>query len=330
MLHLAIIGFGNVAREFVRLLQAKREQLALDYRITGIASRRLGFIVDSGGLAEDALLHGRFPQAYAGNIGDWLRLAGADVLFECTTLEPRSGQPAIDHLRAALEHGAHAISANKGPVVHGYEELTALARQRGRRFLFESSVMDGIPVFNLFRECLPGVELRGIRGVLNSTTNVILDEMARGASFEEGVRSAQEIGVAEADPSNDVDGWDAAVKLVALARVLMRSGIRLEDVERQGIRGVSAAEIRAAQDRGCIYRLVAHAQIREGRLVASVRPEALPLSDALAQVRGTSSALYLQTDICPEIGIVETGPGLVTTAYGLVTDLIAAVRDAVE
>ena len=142
-------------------------------------------------------------------------------MFESTPVNYATGQPAVDYLRAALEHGMHAVSANKGPVVHAYRELTALARSKGVNYYFESAVMDGAPIFSLFRETLPAVSLRGFRGILNSTTNLILTRMEAGESFDQAVAYAQSIGIAETDPSGDVDGWDAAVKVAALATVLM-------------------------------------------------------------------------------------------------------------
>jgi len=141
------------------------------------------------------------------DVRGWLRLAKADILFEATSLSPRDGQPAIDHIRAALEMGAHAITANKGPIVHAYEELNCLAVANGRKFLFESTVMDGVPIFSLFRDNLPTIHLNGFRGILNSTTNVILSGMEEGLSFDESLAKAQQIGVAETDPSNDIEGW---------------------------------------------------------------------------------------------------------------------------
>lgn len=327
--NLAIAGLGNVGRALVALLARKRvelERLGVAYRITGVASRRLGWVAHAEGLDEAALLRGEAGRANAADVAEWLAAARADVLFECTPLARRTGEPATSHLRAALEHGAHAISANKGPVVHALDELSALAAARGKRFLFESAVMDGAPVFNLFRECMPAVEVRSIRGVLNSTTNVILEAMELGASFEEGVARARELGVAEADPSDDVDGWDGAVKIAALARVLMGAAPRLEEIERAGIRELTASDVAAARAERRVYKLVCRAERRDGTVVASVRPEALEAGDPLALVRGTSSAVYFRTDVCPEIGIVETDPGLETTAYGLLSDFLRAAR----
>src|SRR5581483_3004305 len=169
-------------------------------------------------------------------------------------------------LICALEHGAHAISANKGPVVFGYEALTALAAKMHRKFYFESAVMDGVPIFNMFRECLPAIELRGFRGILNSTTNVILEAMEQGKSFDEAVRYTQQIGVAESDPANDIDGWDAAVKVAALTTVLMHKRMFPSQVERHGIREITAAEIKAARAEGKRYKVVCSAALKDGEV----------------------------------------------------------------
>ena len=142
-----------------------------------------------------------------------------DVLFETTSLNPETGQPAIDYLRASLEAGVHT-TANKGPIVYAYDELSTLAESAGKHFLFESTVLDSAPVFSLFRETLPLARVRGFSGIFNSTTNVILETIEAGRSFEEGVKAAQELGVAETDPSHDVDGWDATMKVCAIARVI--------------------------------------------------------------------------------------------------------------
>jgi len=261
------------------------------------------------------------------DVREWLRLAKADVLFEATSLSPRDGQPAIDHIRAALELGAHAITANKGPIVHAYEELNSLASANGRRFLFESTVMDGVPIFSLFRDNLPALHLRGFRGILNSTTNVILCGMEEGLSFDEALARAQHIGVAETDPSNDVEGWDAAVKVAALVRVLMGAPIRLDEIQRQGIGELRGEAVRAARSEGRPYKLVCRAQRTNQIITASVRPEQVPLSDPLAWVAGTSSIVYFETDIFPGLAITENNPGLEATAYGMLADFVGAVTE---
>ena len=261
------------------------------------------------------------------DVREWLRVAKADVLFEATSLSPRDGQPAIDHIRAALEMGAHAITANKGPIVHAYEELSSLAVAKGRRFLFESTVMDGAPIFALFRDNLPVVQLRGFRGILNSTTNVILSGMEEGLSFAESLAKAQQIGIAETDPCNDIEGWDAAVKVAALIRVLMGVPVRLDEIQREGIGRLSGEAVRAARSGGQPYKLVCRAQRTDRGVTASVRPEQVPLSDPLAWVAGTSSIVYFETDIFPGLAITENNPGLETTAYGMLADFVRAVAE---
>jgi homoserine dehydrogenase len=290
----------------------------------------MGWIADADGLDGDILLSGnssaqsRATASAPHDVREWLRLAKADVLFEATSLSPRDGQPAINHIRAALEAGAHAITANKGPIVHAYEELSSQAVAKGRRFLFESTVMDGVPIFALFRDNLPVIRLHGFRGILNSTTNVILTGMEEGLSFDESLAKAQQIGIAETDPSNDVDGWDAAVKVAALIRVLMGVRIRLEEIQREGIGELSGEAVRAARADGRPYKLVCRAQRAGESVIASVRPEQVPLSDPLAWVAGTSSIVYFETDIFPGLAITENNPGLEATAYGMLADFVRA------
>jgi homoserine dehydrogenase len=336
-LNLALVGFGNVNRTLLNLLQQKRaglrERYAIDWHITGVASRRIGWLVNESGfnvnsllIAQDAAAFGALGGREFTGYKGWLDAAQPDVVFEATSLNVETGQPAIDHIRAALEHGAHAITANKGPVVHAYEELRDLAARRGKQFLFESTVMDGVPIFSLFRDTLPAIQVKGFKGILNSTTNVMLTGMEQGLSFDDSLRQAQQLGVAETDASFDIDGWDAAVKVAALATVIM--GVRLppQAVERQGIRDLSAELARSARERGRPYKLICRAQRTASGVSGSVRPEQIPLTDPMALVSGTSSILRFETDIFPGLTLTEENPGLYATAYGMLADLISAVR----
>lgn len=334
--NLCLLGFGNVNRTLVRLLVDRKAELrtrGIDWRITGVASRRLGWVADPGGLdvaslSGSPMLPESFPSALRvnRNVRDWLRAAKADVLFEATSLNVENGQPAVDHIRAALEHGAHAITANKGPIVHAYDELHDLAAANRRRFLFESTVMDGIPIFSMFRENLPAIHVNGFRGILNSTTNVILGEMERGMSFEAALARAKELGVAETDATHDLEGWDAAVKVAALVIVVMGDRIRLNDVQREGISRLTGEEVRAARAAGTAFKLVCRAQRTSQGVEAKVAPERVPLSDPLAWVAGTSSIVYFETDIFPGLCITEENPGLYATAYGMLADFVKAVE----
>ena len=333
--NLCFLGFGNVGRALARLLVTKsaelREQYGIEWQITGVASRRLGWLssgVDSfdarSQFADDSF---KENASSSNSVGEWLQAAKPDVVFETTSLNPESGQPAIDYLRAVLEFGAHAITANKGVVVHGFPELNALAGSKGKRLLFESAVLDSAPVFSLFRETLPAAKLRTFSGVFSSTTNLIIETMEAGRSFEEGLKTAQDLGVAETDPSHDIDGWDATVKVCALASVLMNVALKPQDVAREGIRGLSPRTLQAARAAGTPFKLMARAKLgADGKLVATVRPEQVSTSDPLGNVRGTSLAIHFELDMMPGLTITSHRPNLQSTAYGMLADFINAVR----
>jgi homoserine dehydrogenase len=323
-----------VGREFVRLLVAKRAELRdkydIEWRITGLSSRRIGWIAEPNGLDPDALLAQQIPATPAWktphDLRQWLCTADPQVFFEASSLDWRTGQPAIDHLKAALESGAHAVSANKGPIVHAYRELRELAKAKARRFLFESTVMDGTPIFSMFPHSLPATELRGFRGVLNATTNVVLTEMERGLTLEQAVKKAQEIGVAETDPSDDLDGWDAAVKVAALVIVLMGVELKLDQIERTGVRNLTTDQVRSARESGMRYKLICRAERTPSGVRASVKPEPLPLTDPLALLDGTTSAVRFDLDVFG-LTITEHKATVIATAYGLLGDFIRAVAN---
>ena len=332
--NLCFLGFGNVGRALARLFVAKSAELrqlhGIEWRITGVATRRLGWLSNQEGFNVEALLTKDVQQENtlrAGDIHEWLQRSRPSAVLETTSLNVETGQPAIDYLRAALQAGAHAITANKGTVVYAYDELTELAQRTGKRFLFESTVMDSAPVFSLFRETLPAVRLRSFSGVFNSTTNVILEAMETGRTFDEGVKAAQELGVAETDPSHDVDGWDSTVKVCALATVLMKKPLKPNDVRREGIRGLDAQTLRAARAEGRPFKLVARANVSaDGSVSASVKPEQLAATDPLSCVRGTSLAGHFELDMMPGLTIMSHRPNLQSTAYGLLADFINAIR----
>jgi homoserine dehydrogenase len=186
--------------------------------------------------------------------------------------------------------------------------------------------MDGVPIFSLFAATLPAIEVSGFRAILNSTTNVILGEMESGATLEQAVHKAQQIGVAETDPSDDIDGWDATFKTVALANVILGGRLTPNDVVREGIRSLDPRQVVAARAAGRPYKLLCRAYREGATILASVCPTQLPLSDPLAVLTGTSSAVYFETDMFPAIGITEVKGGLDATAYGLLADFVRAVR----
>ncbi|HYK19495.1 MAG TPA: hypothetical protein VEV42_02100 [Pyrinomonadaceae bacterium] len=328
---LCFIGFGNVGRALARLLVAKsaelRESYGIEWEITGVATRRMGWRASDEALDVSRLLAGSNETPAESGINEWLARARPHVLFETTSLNPETGQPAIDYLKASLLHGAHTITANKAPIVYSYDELNEIAKANDKRFLFESTVLDSAPVFSLFRETLPAVKIRGFSGVFNSTTNVILETMEAGRSFAEGVKAAQELGVAETDPSHDVDGWDSIMKICAIARVILRAPLLPKNVRREGIRSLDAAILQTARAEGKPYKLVSRAVVNaDGSVTASVRPEQISFSDPLGGVRGTSLAVHFELDTIPGLTIISHRPNLQSTAYGLLADFINAVH----
>ena len=258
-------------------------------------------------------------------------LAGSDadlrIVVETTTLDVTSGEPATSHVRAAIAAGCHVVTANKGPVAFAYGSLRDQATAAGVSFLFEGAVMDGIPVFNMVRETMPGIRILGFEGVVNATTNHILTEMERGASFDEALAKMQADGIAEADASLDIDGWDAAAKTAALANVLMGARITPHGVSRIGISEACGDRARAVRARGHRLKLVASAhRTADGTLDARVEPRELPADHLLASLDGSANALILETDLLGRVGIVQLSGSLTQTAYGLLSDLISIAR----
>jgi homoserine dehydrogenase len=336
---LALLGFGNVGRAFARLLQGKRNELesgqGITFTITGISTGRHGHAIDPNGLDLEKALSlvennqslSQLSQLPVSNSIDFIGTVPADVFFENSPVNIHDGEPAVTHLRMALQRGMHAVTANKGPVVHAYPDLSNLARAKDRKFYFESTVMDGAPVFSLFRQALPAVQINSFCGILNSTTNLILGRMEAGGSFEQAVSYCQQIGLAETDPSGDVDGWDAAIKVAALVTVLMGSPLKPQEVERTGIRGISAEMVLQANAQGKRWKLVCKANKDGNAIKSRVAPELVSPTSPFYSVEGSSSIVEFHTDTLSSLSIIEGNPGPETTAYGLLADFINAVRD---
>lgn len=342
---IVFVGFGNVARALARLLMRKQARLETDYGITfsvtGIATGSHGFAVRPDGLdltralqlveGGQSLAPLSDPKMRVSDSAALIRRSQADVMFENSPVNHATGQPAVDHVRLALQLGMHAITANKGTVVHGYRELSELAASKGRRFLFESTVLGGSPLFSVFRECMPGADLLSFRGVLNSTTNIILSRMERGETFDQAVKYCQSIGVAETDPSADVDGWDAAIKVAALVTVLMDVPFTPQQVQREGIRPLTPGMISQARADGKRYKLVCSAVKEGGSVSARVAPELVAASDPLHGMEDSTTGVAFRTDVLGDYSIIESErPDMVAgpepTAYGLFADFINAVR----
>lgn len=341
--NLALIGFGNVARALARLLLRKQDLLKSQYDVTfsftGISTGRHGFAVNPNGLDIQKALElvesgqsisplSSFPVNDSLSV---IKNSQADVMFENSPVNTQTGQPAIDHIRTALELDMHAITANKGPVVHGYRELTALAKSKGKTFGFESTVLGGSPVFSVFRETFPLAELSSFKGILNATTNIILSRMENGESYQDAVKYCQSVGVAETDPSNDVDGWDAAIKVAALVTVLMDTPFTPQQVNPIGIRGITSDMISKASLEGKRYKLVCSVEKAADKINARVAPELLDASSPLYGIMNSSTGVSFRTDVLPDYSITVSeregmSGGPIETAYGLFADFARAAR----
>jgi homoserine dehydrogenase len=338
--NIALLGFGNVGRAVAELLLRKqntlRERHDMLIRVVGISTGRHGSAIDPDGIdlrtALDAVRFGPLEGLHRGaplqSAEDFLARVPADLVFETTPTNPQDGQPALGYTRRLLERGVHVATANKGPVVFGHRELTEVGLAHKAGFFFESSVMDGAPVFSAAREGLAGADILRIRGIFNSTTNYILTRMEQESlTFDAAVRAAQQIGIAETDPTLDVEGWDAAIKVAILANVLMGAELRPADVDREGIQGVTLKDLKAASKAGARIKLICEAaRGGGGRVAASVRPTYVPLDDSFAGIGGTTSVVDFYTDVLPRLTIVENDPSPVTTAYGLLADMINLLR----
>ena len=339
ILRLAIIGFGNVGQELARMLLLKRPWLlrskGLDIEVVAISTRSKGSLMSERGLDLDRVLKEigtkgdlkGYPDSHT-DLGplDIISKTVADMVLELTTLDIESGQPATDHITRALGNGMDVVTANKGPIAFAYCELRALARSRGVRFRFEGTVMDGTPVFSLVEKTLPGIQVASIHGILNSTSNFVLSEMTRGKTAQDAIKEAQARGIAEADPSLDIDGWDAAAKITALANVLMDARKTPKDVDRTGVRDVTAKALAAAKANGTKIKLVASATMADGDVRLVVKPVTVGPDSPFWSVEGTSSAITIQTDLMGELTILEKDPALTQTAYAVFSDILHIVE----
>lgn len=314
-----MIGYGNVGRAFARLIEAKRK--VFPFRIVAIQTLRHGSAFDPHGLPVDPAFAAR-----AGSIDEFLDRARPEVVVELTTLNPASGEPAISHIRAAFARCQHVVTANKGPIAHAYAALAEEANRAGVQFRFESTVMDGAPVFNMARNTLPGCTIRGFTGVLNSTTNVVIEALRDGHTLQEGIERARNIGITEADASYDIDGWDAAAKTAALANVLMDARVTPLEVDRRGIGRLTPEKLAELKAQGKTIRLVSRARTTATGVKLRVRAEVIAETDLLASARGTSSLLLFDTDLMGTIGTIELNPGVEQTAYGVFSDVVDVAK----
>jgi homoserine dehydrogenase len=338
-LRLALLGCGNVGRAFLALAAAKetllRERHGLTLHFTGALTRKSSGWLAPTGVSAAALAASRWPlgappagsEPFAGDGAAFAAESPADVLIELTTLNPLTGEPATGHVRAALAAGCHVVTANKGPIAHAYGGLRALAIERGVALRFESTVLDGTPIFNLAEFCLPATRIAGFRGVLNSTSSYVLSQMAAGQTLEAAVDGARARGIAEANPAYDLDGWDAAVKATVLANVLLGADLRPDYVARTGLGAEAMRAAQASLPAGHTLRQIVRARrAAAGAVEASVSLEALPAADPLAHLAGAETALTLFTDTMGELTWIESEGGPDQTAFGVLADIVTVAH----
>lgn len=330
---IALIGFGVVGQGLLEILRDKAAALREDHgfapQIVAVATGSKGTLVHPRGMDIRALLDaaargglGHYPDQ-AGLIRDWdsARIAveaDADVLIECSPSNFQTGQPALDVCIAALKSGKHLVLANKGPVALHYAKLMDAADRADRLLLFEGTVMAGTPSIALIQRVLQGCTITAARGILNGTTNYMLTQMAAGMTYADALADAQRLGYAEADPTADVDGWDAAGKALILANVLFGIQHRLDQMAVRGIRAITPAQIADAAAAGERWKLIVEVTAQG----ASVAPARLPLSNPLANVAGGTNAITYSTDLLGDVTLIGAGAGRTQTGYALLADVL--------
>ena len=337
---IAILGFGNVGKAFAKLLIEKQEEILDKFKINvdvvAISTRSKGCLVNENGIdlisvLKDLEEFNHFDEKSS----DYKNISSIeisenvdyDILFELTPLQIFSGQPAIDHIKTALMRKKHAVSANKGPIAWAFESLRDLANKNKVLFYYETTVMDGTPIFNLVDETLKFCKVTEVKGILNSTTNFVLEEIAKGKSYDEVIKEGKKRGFVEEDPSMDIEGWDASAKTAALLNVLMGANITPYDVDRKGIEDITYQQIKEAENRGNVIKLICYGGIDDGKVIAKVSPEEISKNSLLASIRGTTSIVSITTDLMGTVSIVEHEPEIEQTAYGVFSDLIRVLSN---
>ncbi len=336
----AFIGFGTVGRGFADLLLEKqkylKEALGIEWRVVAISDIRAGSVTSSTGIdLRDALRLADAGKSVEGieaekrglSALETIRESGANLIVEVTWTNIKDGEPGYTHIKNALGMGKHVATTNKGPIALHYRELMRISSEVGGRLRFEGTVLSGTPVFNLFEGSLAASDVSSIRGIVNGTTNLILSEMEKGRTYAEVLKEAQRMGYAEADPTMDVEGWDAAAKAAILANHFFGADIRPDMVSRNGITGITLEEVTGAIKKGGRIKLLARAwKDDSGEVRAEVSPTWLQEADPLANIGGVTNALTFNTDTLGEITIVGPGAGRRATGYALLADLISIAK----
>ncbi|MGC4379039.1 homoserine dehydrogenase [Fictibacillus sp. Mic-4] len=343
--NLAFIGFGVVGQGLAEILRDKKETLLKEFdlepTIVAISDLMKGAIYHPDGLDVDTVLQvlgetgnlENYPNV-PGLVTGWdsfqtIRETNADTIVEVSYTDVKTGQPAIDHLRSAFENGKNVIMTNKGPVALAYSELSELAKKNDVYWGFEGTVMSGTPALRMPALALAGNEITEIRGILNGTTNYILTRMEEeGLSYEAALKEAQELGFAEADPTSDVEGYDARYKIVILANDVMKIPLKVEEVPCKGITRITLKDIEEAKVEGKRWKLIAKVQRSGDHVAAAIRPEKVDITDPLASICGAVNAIAYECDLLGTVTLSGPGAGKIETGFSLLSDLIAAHRRA--
>ncbi|MGH2442568.1 MAG: homoserine dehydrogenase [Chloroflexota bacterium] len=341
-LRLALTGFGNVGQGLATLLSKHgsryEQQYGVRIMLTGVADRG-GAIFDTSGLDLDVLLRNKAEHKTVagpggeGPVGDaeqFLASAEAMVLVEAASTNFQDAEPGLSYVLRALERSMDVVLASKGSLALHYGEVMEAAASRNASVLFSATVGAPIPSLQIADRGLIGAEITGFAGILNGTTHQILDAMSRGLSYQEGVEQAQRMGIAETDPTLDVDGWDAAAKVAIVSNAVFGSNLSIHDVRREGIRGVTAADLEAAKARGEAIKLIARATNGPDGVRASVAPEPRKLNDALGRLAGDDMGIVFDTEPLGKISsTVESSGhgGGISTAMTILRDVLNLARD---
>jgi homoserine dehydrogenase len=323
-------------------LRDKGDELQAQYgfeaQVVAISDSIKGAIYHPDGLDIDTALKtvqktgslNDYPEAL-GLVRGWdslttIREGNQDTVVEVAWTDLETGEPAISHVRAAFEAGKNVVTSNKGPAALAYHELKNMAEANGVKWGIEGTVMAGTPTLRLAQTALAGCHISEIRGILNGTTNFILTQMEDEATYEETLAEAQHLGYAEADPTADVEGHDALGKLLILSAVVMDTPLTWEQVNCQGISGLTLDDVGRARSEGKRWKLIAQLRRAGDEIEASVGPQAIPASAPLAGVSGATNAITFVTDLLGEVTLVGPGAGRRETGFALLADLLDISR----
>jgi homoserine dehydrogenase len=319
-----LLGAGSLGRAFLRGLRDREAPFSLVGVVTAHHGRLL---MPEGGAAGEVLSHietDGLPNLGPTGLPDILDEAKPDAIVECIPQNIRSGDPALGYMRLALDRGLHVVTANKAPVALGYRDLASRAKEQGVHLGFEATILDGLPVFRWMRS-LGDRPVKAVRGVLNQTSSLVLEAVALGGSRARGLARAQARGIAEADSVLDLDGWDSAAKAALLANVWFDAALRVVDVVRAGCEDVKDAKIREAAEEGVQYRLVTTVERgSDGKVRASVDPQALKPDDALHTPRGSQGTIHVTLEDGLAFTLRQSTSGLDDAALALLMDLEVA------